>query len=74
MTDAELDKLRKSWRLDARQLARILCLHSNKMSEYLAGVERIPCSIAMHIEALCLLSDSQRMQVFEQRLYRKTHT
>ena len=74
MTETELDQARKHWQLNAAQLARILCVHTNKMSEYLSGVTRIPCSLAMHIEALQLLPDDTRAMLFGQRLNRKAHS
>ncbi|MEJ2361385.1 MAG: hypothetical protein P8Z75_08160 [Gammaproteobacteria bacterium] len=73
MTNTELDQYRKNWQLNAAQFSRILCLHSTKISEYLAGVTRIPCSVAMHIEALALLPEQTRMSLFEKRLKRKAH-
>ncbi len=74
MTEIELNQIRKGWQLNAAQLARVLCVHTNKVSEYLAGVTRIPCSLAMHIEALQLLSENTRLALFEQRLNRKVHS
>ena len=74
MTEVELNQVRKHWQLNAAQLARILCVHTNKMSEYLSGVTRIPCSLAMHIEALQLLPDDMRATLFEQRLNRKAYS
>jgi hypothetical protein len=59
--------------MTAAQGAKILCLHSNKLSEYLGGVYRIPCALVFHIEALNLLDDATREQVFKKRLERKTH-
>jgi len=74
MTEIELNQIRKYWQLNAAQLAKVLCVHTNKMSEYLAGVTRIPCALAMHVEALQLLSDDTRVSLFEQRLKRKAHS
>lgn len=74
MTDTELNQLCQEWQLNAAQLARILCIHSNKISEYLAGLTRIPCAVAMHIEALQLLPAAERQRLFEQRLSRKAHS
>ncbi len=73
MTADELDELRRAWGLDARQLAKVLCLHSTKVSEYLGGVEKIPCALGYHLEALALLSEDQRRALFEKRLERPTH-
>lgn len=73
MTAEELDQARKAWGLDAAQLAKVLCLHGNKVSEYLGGVERIPCAIAYSVEALELLGEAQRRALFEKRLARPTH-
>lgn len=74
MTEQELDQIRQRWQLNAAQFARILCVHTNKMSEYLAGVSRIPCAMAMHIEALELLPETTRATLFTQRLQRKPHS
>jgi hypothetical protein len=74
MTDSELNQVRKDWQLDAAQLAKVLCIHTNKMSEYLSGVTRIPCALGMHIEALQLLDDDTRGGLFEKRLNRKAHS
>ncbi|RTZ73836.1 MAG: hypothetical protein DSZ02_06405, partial [Gammaproteobacteria bacterium] len=46
MTAEELKEVMNLWGLNAAQLAKVLCLHSNKVSEYLGGVSRIPCAIA----------------------------
>ena len=73
MTAEELNELRRAWDLDARQLAKVLCLHSTKVSEYLGGVEKIPCALAYHLEALGMLSEEQRQTLFEKRLARPTH-
>lgn len=74
MTEAELNQIRKIWQLNAAQLARILCIHTSKMSEYLSGVTRIPCSVVMHVEALQLLDEDKRAVLFEQRLQRRAHS
>lgn len=74
MTEDELEQVRQRWQLDAAQFARVLCLHTNKMSEYLAGISRIPCSVSMHIEALELLPASTRSELFAKRLQRKPHS
>jgi hypothetical protein len=63
----------KQWDLNAAQLAKVLCLHSNKLSEYLGGVSRIPCAVRFSIEALQLLSPGQRSALFEKRLQRQAH-
>ena len=47
MTATELNQIRKHWQLNAAQLAKVLCVHTNKMSEYLSGVTRIPCSLVI---------------------------
>lgn len=73
MTDEELNLIRQDWQLTAAQLAKILCLHSNNVSEYISGVSKVPCAVAMHIEALQLLPEETRKRVFEQRLNRKAH-
>ncbi len=73
MTAEELDSVRRRWGLDAAQLAKVLCLHSTKVSEYLGEVARIPCAVAYSIEALELLPDAQRQALFEKRLARPTH-
>lgn len=74
MTANELNTVLKDWNLNAGQLAKILCLHSNKMSEYLGDVERIPCAISFSIDALQRLPESERRTLFEQRLERKAHS
>ena len=73
MTAQELNEIMHSWQLNAAELAKILCLHTNKMSEYLGDVERIPCAIAFSIDALQRLSEQERKKVFIERLQRKTH-
>ena len=73
MTAEELNAVIRQWDMNAAQCAKILCLHTNKLSEYLGGVERIPCAIEFSIDALNRLSKEDRMQLFEQRLQRKTH-
>ena len=74
MTDTELNQVRKNWQLNASQLARVLCVHTNKMSEYLSWVTRIPCAVVMHIEALQLLAAAKREALFEKRLNRRAHS
>jgi len=74
MTGAELKAVMNGWQLNAAQLAKVLCLHSNKVSEYLSDVTRIPCAVLFSIEALQLLSHHQRQQLFEQRLQRQPHS
>lgn len=73
MTADELNAIMHEWEINAAQFARILCLHSNKLSEYLGGVERIPCSIEFSIDALKRLSDHERKALFTERVNRKTH-
>lgn len=73
MTESELQQVLRDWRINAAQAARILCIHSNKMSEYLDGVTRIPCAVALHIDALQHIPAQQRQNIFQQRLQRKTH-
>jgi len=73
MTELELKQVLQEWQLTTAQIARILCLHTNKMSEYLDGVSRIPCAVAFHIEALQLLAGEQRQRLFAQRLNRSSH-
>ena len=74
MTADELKAVMHEWRLNAAQFARILCLHTNKMSEYLDGVERIPCATAFSIDTLRRLPDDVRNALFKERLNRKPHT
>ena len=69
----ELDEVRRRWGLSGAQLAKVLCLHSTKLSEYLGGVSRIPCSLAYAVESLDLLSEAQRRALFDKRLARPTH-
>ena len=73
MTAEELDAVMKNWGMNAAQCAKVLCLHTNKLSEYLGGVERIPCAIEFSIDALNRLAIEDRKRLFEQRLQRKTH-
>jgi len=73
MTAEELKEVMKQWGLNAAQLAKVLCLHSNKVSEYLGSVSRIPCAIAFSIEALQRLPAAERSALFEKRLQRPTH-
>ena len=73
MTADELNDVMRKWQLNAAQLAKVLCVHTNKMSEYLGGVERVPCAIAFSIDALQRISQEQRTTLFQQRLERKTH-
>jgi hypothetical protein len=73
MTPEQFKQVLQSWQLNGAQAAKILCVHSNKLSEYLDGVSRIPCAVALHIEALQHVPDQQRLAMFEQRLNRKAH-
>lgn len=73
MTGDELKGVMQEWGLNAAQLAKVLCLHSNKLSEYLADMERIPCVVAFSIEALQLLSPGERSALIQKRLQRKAH-
>ena len=73
MTAEELKQAFDQWGISAAQGAKILCLHTNKLSEYLAGVARIPCAIGFSVEALNMLDDKIRNDLFQKRLARKTH-
>lgn len=73
MTAEELKQVMLRWELNAAQLAKVLCLHSNKVSEYLGEVSRIPCALAYSVEALELLPAEERRRLFEKRLQRSTH-
>jgi hypothetical protein len=73
MTADELNDVMREWQLNAAQLAKVLCVHTNKMSEYLGGVERVPCAIAFSIDALQRIPLEKRTTLFHQRLERKTH-
>ncbi len=73
MTGDDLKLIMSDWNLNAAQLAKVLCLHSTKLSEYLADVQRIPCSVTYSIEALQKLSAEQRVALFEQRMQRAPH-
>lgn len=73
MTSDELKVVMRQWDMNAAQLAKVLCLHTNKISEYLGGVERIPCAIAFSIDALERIPREQRAALFRQRLKRKIH-
>ena len=74
MTAQELNEIMHNWQLNAAELAKILCLHTNKMSEYLGDVERIPCAIAFSIDVLQRLPEKERNKVFTERLQRKAHS
>ena len=69
----ELKQAFDGWGITAAQGAKVLCLHSNKLSEYLGGVERIPCALAFSVEALGLLDGEVRQALFTRRLARKAH-
>lgn len=73
MSYQDLENVMTEWGLNAAQLAKVLCLHSGKVSEYLADVRRIPCSVYYSIQALQLLDPEQRTVLFAQRLQRKPH-
>ncbi len=73
MTAQQLDDVIRQWGLNAAQAARVLCLHSNKMSEYLGEISRIPCAVAFHIDALNRLPKQEQQQVFVQRIERESH-
>ncbi len=73
MTGEELKQALNAWQLNAAQGAKLLCLHTSKMSEYLEDVTRIPCAVAFSIEALQLLDDEVRQQLIEKRLKRHAH-
>ena len=73
MTQLDLENVMREWGLNAAQLAKVLCLHSAKISEYLAGVRPIPCSVFYSIQALQMLEPAQRAGLIAQRLQRKPH-
>ena len=73
MTPDEFKKILKDWDINAAIAAKVLCIHSNKMSEYLDGITRIPCSVALHLDALQHLDEDTRNTLIEQRLQRKAH-
>lgn len=73
MTPEELKQAIDHWQLNAAQAARVLCVHSNKMSEYLGGICRIPCALAFHVDALNRIETEARQQLFEQRIERQSH-
>lgn len=73
MTAEELQDMLKQWNLNAAQAAKVLCVHTNKMSEYLGGVARVPCSVAFHVDALNQMTEEQRGKIFQQRMHRKAH-
>ncbi|WP_018955146.1 hypothetical protein [Thioalkalivibrio sulfidiphilus] len=73
MTGEELKQVFRDWGLNAAQGAKVLCLHSNKLSEYLEDVSRIPCAVAFHVEALNLLPEVVRQRLLAQRVQRRTH-
>ncbi len=73
MTAEELEGVMRRWGLNAAELAKVLCVHSNRMSEYLGGVTRIPCSLAFSVEALELLDPDRRQALLERRKARRPH-
>lgn len=73
MTGEELKQVFRDWGLNAAQGAKVLCLHSNKLSEYLDDVSRIPCALAFHVEALNLLPEDERRRLLAQRIQRRAH-
>ncbi len=73
MTAEELEGVMHRWGLNAAELAKVLCVHSNRMSEYLGGVTRIPCSLAFSVEALELLDPDRRQALLERRKARRPH-
>ena len=70
----ELKRVLDGWGINAAEAAKILCVHSNRMSEYLGDVSRIPCSLAFTIELLSMLDPAQRDELFEQRRNRLPHS
>lgn len=73
MTAEQLIQVLRDWQLNAAQAAKVLCVHTNKMSEYLSGVTPIPCCMAFHIDALQQILEDQRNKLFQQRINRKSH-
>jgi len=73
MTEIELNQPGKHWQLIDAEMARMRCVHTSRMSAYLSGVTRISCSLALHIEAVQLLSGDTRAALFEQRVNCKAH-
>ena len=73
MTGDELKRVFRDWGLNAAQGAKVLCLHSNKLSEYLDDVSSVPCAVEFHVEALNLLPAEQRRQLLARRIDRKPH-
>lgn len=73
MKGEELKQILKGWQINAAQGAKILCLHSNRMSEYLEDITSIPCAVRFSVEALQLLDDETRRVLFEKRLQRRAH-
>jgi hypothetical protein len=73
MTAEELNQVLTQWQLNAAQAAKVLCVHSNKLSEYLGGVTRIPCAVAFHVDALNHVPHEQREKMFARRINRKAH-
>ena len=49
MKAEELKAQMQAWNLNAAELAKVLCLHTTKVSEYLGDVQRIPCVIEFSI-------------------------
>jgi len=73
MTGDELKNTFDAWQISAAQGAKVLCLHTSRVSEYLGDVSTIPCSVSFHVEALDLLERTQRAKLIAKRLQRKHH-
>ena len=73
MNADELKAQMHAWNLNAAELAKVLCLHTTKVSEYLGDVERIPCAIEFSIDALRHLPDQERAALIQRRIHRKKH-
>ena len=74
MTADDFKQIIHDWGINAAIAAKVLCIHSNKMSEYLEGITAIPCSVALHVDALMHLDEETRNELIEQRLQRKAHS
>ncbi|GAB4350827.1 MAG: hypothetical protein Kow006_14060 [Gammaproteobacteria bacterium] len=74
MTGVELKARFDAWGVSAAEGAKVLCLHTGKLSEYLSDVTPIPCAVAFHVEAISLLDPEVRAALIERRRRRRAHS
>ena len=73
MNSEGLKQVMLQWGLNAAQLAKVLCIHTSSLSEYLDDLKKVPCSIRFHIETMNALSKEQQQELISRRLERKAH-